>query len=169
MVHTETKAVSVSKGKKLTDILPQKDIERVIAEQILRNKSPTPYSQTMQFGVISRPEIDQFASGQIDSSATGDTVLVTGIANKILKVYAFTNYKVAGTTQAWRVEIDTGVSFGTTRVISATNTSDKENLGQMYILESTERLVVNVTTAVAASTIDWTVHYAEIGFGTVWS
>ena len=76
---------------------------------------------------------------------------------------------MVGTTQAWRYEIDTGASFGTTRRISATDTSDKEMQGQLYHLSADERIVINVTTAVASSTIDWTITYMDIGFGTVWA
>ena len=114
------------------------------------------------------PAISRVASGQIDSSSTNDIVLLTGITNKILEVEAVLMYKVVGTTQAWRIEIDTGAAFATTRRISETDTNDKETQGQKYILTATERIVSNVTTAIASSTIDWMIFYKEIGFGTVW-
>ena len=132
-------------------------------------QTPLNVSQQMDLEGIVWPELRQFASGQIDSAVAGDTVLVTGIANKVLLVLATTSYKVAGTTQAWRYEMDTGAAFATTRRISETNTTDKEMQGQLYHLEPTERIVINVTTAIAATTIDWTVSYVEIGFGTVWA
>ena len=119
--------------------------------------------QQMSDGVQEYPSIVKFSSGQIASSSTGDTVLVTGVANKILKIHSITAYKVTGTTQAFRFEIDTGSSFGTTRVISATNTSDKESNEAGYLLTENERLVINVTTAISSSTIDYTVQYDEYG------
>jgi len=119
--------------------------------------------QQMSDGFQEYPSIVKFSSGQIDSASTGDTVLVTGVANKILKIHSITAYKVAGTTQAFRFEIDTGSSFGTTRVISATNTNDKESNESGYLLTENERLVINVTTAVTSSTIDYTVQYDEYG------
>ena len=126
-------------------------------------------SQEMELEGIRWPKIAAFVDGQIDSSSTGDTVLLTGATNKMYIVCAVTSFKVVGTTQAWRYEIDSGSAFGDTRRISPTSTNDKETQGQHYCLLSTERLVINVTTAVGSSTIDWTVHYWDMGFGTVWS
>jgi hypothetical protein len=119
--------------------------------------------QQMSDGVQEYPSIIKFASGQINSASTGDTVLITGVSNKVLKIHSITAYKVTGTTQAFRFEIDTGSSFGTTRRISATNTSDKESNEAGYLLTELERLVINVTTAVSSSTIDYTVQYEEYG------
>jgi len=119
--------------------------------------------QEMFDGFQEYPSIIKFSSGQIDSGSTGDTVLITGVANKILKIHSITAYKVTGTAQAFRFEIDTGSSFGTTRVISATNTSDKESNESGYLLTENERLVINVTTASGSSTIDYTVQYDEYG------
>jgi hypothetical protein len=117
----------------------------------------------MSDGVNEYPSIPKFASAQIDSSSTGDTVLVTGVSNKVLKIHSITAYKVTGTTQSFQFEIDTGSSFGTTRVISANSTNDKESNEAGYLLTETERLVINVKTAVASSTIDYTVQYEEYG------
>ena len=57
---------------------------------------------------------------------------------------------------------------GITRNILAGGT-DNKNDGGGFVLHSTERLVINVTTAQAGSTIDYTVSYYDMGFGTVWS
>ena len=119
--------------------------------------------QQMADGVAEYPSIPKFASGQINSASTGDTVLITGVANKVLKIHSITAYKVTGTTQTFRFEIDTGSSFATTRVISADNDSDKESNEAGYLLTETERLVINITGAVASSTIDYTVQYEEYG------
>jgi len=138
--------------------------------RISRDESQTPFnvSSDMDFEGIKWPEVPRFASGQIDSSSTSDVVLLTGLTNKILIVKAITMYKVVGTTQVWVIEIDTGSSFATTRRISADSANDKETQGQYYMLTSAERIVSNVTAAVASSTIDWTISYVELGFGTVW-
>ncbi len=139
--------------------------------RVLKDEYQTPFnvSSDMELEGIKWPEVPRFASGQIDSSSTNDIVLLTGLTNKVLIVKGITMYKVVGTTQAWRIEIDTGSSFATTRRISETNTTDKETQGQYYMLTSAERIVSNVTTAIASSTIDWTISYVELGFGTIWS
>ena len=139
--------------------------------RVLKDEYSTPYnvSSDMELEGIVWPCYPRFASGQIDSSSTNDIVLLTGVTNKIYIIDAITMYKVVGTTQVWRIEIDTGSSFGTTRRISKTDTNDKETEGQKYYLGATERIVSNVTTSVASSTIDWTISYRDFGFGTVWA
>lgn len=138
--------------------------------RVLKDEYQTPLnvSSDMELEGIKWPVVPRFASGQIDSSSTNDIVLLTGLTNKILIVKSIAMYKVAGTTQVWRIEIDTGASFATTRRISETNATDKETQGQIYHLTSAERIVSNVTAAVGASTIDWEISYDELGFGTVW-
>ena len=138
--------------------------------RVLRDEYSTPYnvSSDMELEGIVWPEVPRFASGQVDSAVGGDIVLLTGATNKVYIVECVSSYKAAGTTQAWRLEIDTGAAFGTTRRISPTTTNDKETQGQCYMLTAAERIVLNVTTAIAATTIDWTISYRDIGFGTVW-
>jgi len=100
-------------------------------------------------------------TGQVDSSSTGDTVLYTGVANKIGGVIGITCI-YSGTAPTFRLELDTGSSFGTTRIISDTDASSKGSRGEQYIITNTERIVINVTVAQAASTIDYTLSYYEI-------
>ena len=82
----------------------------------------------------------------------------------VTKVTAVT----AGTAPTFGLEMDTGSSFGTTRLLTA-GATDNINDGGGWVLHSTERLVVNVGTAQAGSTVDYTVSYYDLGFGTVWS
>ena len=101
-------------------------------------------------------------AAQVDSASTGDTVLLTGTAGHVYVISNITAFKVAGTTQVFRFELDSGSSFGTTSRISQTDANDKEMGGQVYYLTSTERIIVNVTAAVGSSTIDTTVMYLDI-------
>jgi len=170
---------------KAADLVSQDNIDRSLAVELSNIRSeitrddvigvnpegyrtPVTVSTDMELEGIKWPDIDRVASGQIDSSSTDDVVLLTGITNKILDIQAILMYKVAGTTQTWRIELDTGSSFDTTRRISETDANDKETQGQKYNLRVTDRIVSNVTGAVAASTIDWVIFYKERGFGTVW-
>lgn len=149
----------------LTDRLNEARRKQTFATEQVRDldKLAQTVRQPMFDGVNEYPSIPKFASGQIDSSSTGDTVLVTGVSNKVLKIHSITAYKVTGTTQTFKFEIDTGSSFGTTRIISADNDSDKESNEAGYLLTENERLVINVTGAVASSTIDYTIQYEEYG------
>ena len=119
--------------------------------------------QQMSEGTIVYPTIEKFTSGAVDSSATGDMVLLTGIPNKVLRIKSITAYDGATGGATYRFEIDTGTSFGTTRRISKTDTDDKES-SPNYILTENERIVINVTAAIASSTIDWTISYEEYGY-----
>ena len=138
--------------------------------RVLRDEYSTPYnvSSDMELEGIKWPEIYTEDDGQIASSSLGDTVLVTGIVNQIIAIDNVTAYKVTGTTQAFKFKKETGSSFATERDQSATSTADKETQGQVMYLDATSRLVIEVTTAVASSLIDWTISYRTIGFGTVW-
>ena len=72
------------------------------------------------------------------------------------------------TAPTFEVEMDTGSSFGTTRNLLASGTA-AINDGGGFVLTANERVVINVTAAVAASTIDFTISYYDMGFGTVWA
>jgi hypothetical protein len=75
---------------------------------------------------------------------------------------------IAGTAPTFQGEIDTGSSFGTTRIVLASGTA-AINDGGGFVLTAAERLVINVTAAEAGSTIDYSVSYYDMGFGTVWA
>ena len=135
-------------------------------QQILYN-APQSVQQQMELEGVQWPYVLKFDSGQIDSSSTGDTVLLTGATNKMYLVTKLTAVPSA-TPATFEVEMDTGSSFGTTRNILASGT-DNINDGGGFVLLSTERLVINVTAAVAASTIDYSISYYDMGFGVVWA
>ena len=121
--------------------------------------------QQMHAGTTGYPEIMKFVGGQIDSTGTGDTVLLTGVSNKCLVVSGITAYHAGANDATFRFELDYGSSFGTTARISNTDANSKETQGQLYLLTSTERIVINVTSAGSStSLIDYTVNYKEIGY-----
>ena len=122
--------------------------------------------QQMHAGTTGYPEILKFVGGQIDSESTGDTVLLTGVDNKCLVVSGITAYHAGANDATFRFELDYGSSFGSTARISTTDASAKETQGQEYLLTSTERIVINVTSAGSStSLIDYTVNYKEVGYG----
>jgi hypothetical protein len=125
--------------------------------------------QQLDWQGVVQPQRHAMTTAQIDSSSTGDTVLLTGLSNKTLKVTTISAYASGTGNATFRFEIDTGSSFGTTRRISQTDANDKETQGQIYVLKSTDRIVLNVTTAVASSTIDVMCSYEELGWGDVYS
>ena len=136
-------------------------------EQQIRYNARQSVQQQMELEGVQWPYILKFDSGQIDSSGTGDTVILTGATNKMYLVTKLTAVPSA-TPATFEVEMDTGSSFGTTRNILASGTA-AINDGGGFTLLSTERLVINVTAAVAASTIDFSVSYYDMGFGTLWA
>ena len=142
--------------------------DEAIGIDVSAYRTPLNISSDMELEAIRPPEVMQVVSGQIDSSSTNDVVMLTGETNKILQVLGILMFKVIGTTQVWRIEMDTGTNFGTTRRISETDANDKETQGQKYYLTVNERIVSNVTTAVGASTIDFMIFFRNIGMGTVW-
>ena len=144
-----------------------KGIEDKPEEQQILYNAPQSVQQQMELEGVQWPYILKFDSGQIDSSGTGDTVILTGATNKMYLVTKLTQI-TAGTAPTFETEMDTGSSFGTTRNILASGT-DNINDGGGFVLLSTERLVINVTGAQAGSTIDYTVSYYDMGFGTVWA
>ena len=144
-----------------------KDIQDKPKEAQELYNAPQSVQQQLEMEGINWPYVLKFASGQIDSSSTGDTVILTGATNKMYLVTKLTAV-TAGTAPTFEVEMDTGSSFGTTRNILASGTA-AINDGGGFVLLSTERLVINVTTAQAGSTIDYSVSYYDMGFGTVWS
>ena len=122
--------------------------------------------QQMNAGATQYPEILKNTQGQIDSESTGDTVLLTGVSNKCLVVTGITAYHAGANDATFRFELDYGSSFGSTARISSTDSNAKETQGQEYLLTSTERIVINVTSAGSStSLIDYTVNYREIGYG----
>ena len=122
--------------------------------------------QQMHAGTTGYPEILKFGAGQIDSTSTGDTVLLTGVSNKCLVVSGITAYHAGANDATFRFELDYGSSFGSTARISTTDASAKETQGQLYLLTSTERIVINVTASGAStSLIDYTINYKEVGYG----
>ena len=144
-----------------------KDIQDKPKEAQELYNAPQSVQQQLEMEGINWPYVLKFDSGQIDSSSTGDTVILTGATNKMYLVTKLTAIP-AGTSPTFEVEMDTGSSFGTTRNILASGTA-AINDGGGFVLLSTERLVINVTTAQAGSTIDYSVSYYDMGFGTVWS
>ena len=134
--------------------------------QVLYN-APQSVQEQLEIEGINWPYVLKFSSGQIDSSSTGDTVVLTGATNKMYLVTKVTAVS-AGTAPTFGLEMDTGSSFGTTRLLTAQAT-DNLNDGGGWVLHSSERLVLKVGTAQASSTIDYTVSYYDMGFGTVWS
>ena len=135
-------------------------------QQVLYN-APQSVQQQMELEGVQWPYVLKFGSGQIDSSSTGDTVILTGATNKMYLVTKITQVS-SGTAPTWETEMDTGSSFGTTRNILASGTA-AINDGGGFVLTAAERLVINVTGAQAGSTIDYTVSYYDMGFGTVWA
>ena len=122
--------------------------------------------QQMHAGTTGYPEILKSGAGQIDSTSTGDTVLLTGVSNKCLVVSGITAYHAGANDATFRFELDYGSSFGSTARISTTDASAKETQGQQYLLTSTERVVINVTaSASSTSLIDYTIYYKEVGYG----
>ena len=144
-----------------------KGIEDKPEEQQILYNAPQSVQQQMELEGVQWPYVLKFDSGQIDSSSTGDTVILTGATNKMYLVTKLTAVPSA-TPATFEVEMDTGSSSGTTRNILASGTAAINDRGGFTLL-STERMVINVTAAVAASTIDYTVSYYDMGFGTVWS
>ena len=144
-----------------------KDIQDKPKEAQELYNAPQSVQQQLEMEGINWPYVLKFDSGQIDSSSTGDTVILTGATNKMYLVTKLTAV-TAGTAPTFEVEMDTGSSFGTTRNILASGTA-AINDGGGFVLLSTERLVINVTAAEASSTIDYSVSYYDMGFGTVWS
>jgi len=140
--------------------------------QVTPNADITKMAQTMRQQLdwqgVRQPTRNLMATFQIDSASTGDTVLLTGESNKSLRITSISSYDGATGGAEYRYELDTGSSFGTTLRISQTDTSDKETRGQVYVLKSTDRIVLNVTTAQAGSTIDVVVCYEALGWGNVY-
>jgi hypothetical protein len=124
--------------------------------------------QQLDWNSITRPCIYKVSASTIDSTSTGDTVLLTGVTNKTLIVNNISCYQSSTGSGTFRLEMDYGSSFGSTARISETSTNDKETQGQQLILKSTERIVLNVTTSAGSSAIDVVVSYQELGFGTVY-
>ncbi len=141
--------------------------------QITPDANITKIAQTMRQQLdwqgVAQPCQNKMATFQVESSSTGDTVLLTGVSNKSLRVTSISSYDGSTGGAEYRYELDTGSSFGTTLRISQTDTNDKETRGQVYVLKSTDRIVMNVTTAQAGSTIDVVVCYEELGWGDVYS
>tara|TARA_R110002020_G_C16317689_1_gene774456 strand:+ start:4406 stop:4909 length:504 start_codon:yes stop_codon:yes gene_type:complete len=124
--------------------------------------------QQLDWNAVIRPSQYKLTTAQIDSSSTGDTVILTGATNKSYIISYLSAYASGTGNASYRFEIDTGSSFGTTRRISSTNATDKELNGSQIYLKSTDRLVLNVTTAVGSSTIDVVCNYIDAGFGAVY-
>ena len=124
--------------------------------------------QQLDWNTVVRPVQYKMSATSIDSSSTGDTVLVTGVENKTIIVNSISSYAGPTGGASYRYELDYGSSFGSTARISKTDTNDKETQGQQYVLKSTDRIVLNVTGAAGSSTIDVVVMYQESGFGAVY-
>jgi len=124
--------------------------------------------QQLDWNTIQRPCIYKVSASTIDSTSTGDTVLLTGVENKTLLINNISCYQSNTGSGTFRIEMDYGSSFGSTARISKTNTDDKETQGQQLILKSTERIVLNVTTSASSSSIDAVISYQELGFGSVY-
>ena len=168
MPHTEVIAKLKESKQTFTQRLKNArfDIVPETIENLGLDRLAQSVRQQMHAGTTSYPEILKFHASQIDSTGTGDTVLLTGVSNKCLMVTGVTAYHAGANDATFRFELDYGSSFGSTARISETNTSAKETQGQLYLLTSTERIVINVTSAGAStSLIDFTINYKEIGYG----
>jgi|TARA_R110002126_G_scaffold90087_2_gene215036 hypothetical protein len=124
--------------------------------------------QQLDWNAVVRPTQYKLTTAQVDSSSTGDTVVLTGATNKSYIITYLSAYASGTGNASFRFEIDTGSSFGTTRRISTTDATDKELDGSQMFLKSTDRIVLNVTSAVGSSTIDIVCNYIDAGFGSVY-
>ena len=124
--------------------------------------------QPLEWEGLIKPETFDKYLVTINTASTGDTVLLTGSTNYAYLIDSVSCYHSGTGTASFRLEIDYGSSFGSTCIISKTDSNPKDAQGQTIILKSTERLVLNCTTAVSSSTIDVAVFYRKIGFGDVY-
>jgi len=141
--------------------------------QVTPDANITKIAQTMRQqldwqGVV-QPQRHRMTTAQVNSASTGDTVVLTGLSNKTLNITYLSAYASGTGNATFRFEVDTGSSFGTTRRISTTDATDKELDGSVFVLKSTDRIVLNVTSAVTSSTIDLVCCYEELGWGDVYS
>jgi len=168
MPHTETLQKLKEGSEKFSQRLKNArfDIAPETRENLGLDRLAQSVRQQMHAGTTSYPEILKFSAGQIDSESTGDTVILTGVSNKCCVVTGITAYHAGANDATFRFELDYGSSFGTTARISSTDSNAKETQGQLYLIRSTERIVINVTSAGAStSLIDYTINYKEIGYG----
>ena len=140
--------------------------------QVTPNADISKMAQTMRqqldWNAVVRPTQYKLTTAQVDSSSTGDTIVLTGATNKSYIITYLSAYASGTGNASYRFEIDTGSSFGTTRRISTTDATDKELNGSQMFLKSTDRIVLNVTSAVGSSTIDIVCNYIDAGFGSVY-
>ena len=168
MPHVETLETLRESKEKFSQRLKNArfDIAPETRENLGLDRLAQSVRQQMNAGGTIYPEILKNTQGQIDSESTGDTVLLTGVSNKCLVVTGITAYHAGANDATFRFELDYGSSFGSTARISPTDANAKETQGQEYLLTSTERIVINVTSAGSStSLIDYTVNYREIGYG----
>lgn len=137
---------------------PQANITRVA--QTMR--------QQLDWNGMVRPIQYKVLAQTIDSTSTGDTVLLSGVTNKSIIINNISCYNSNTGSATYRLEMNYGTGFLSTVRISETTTNDKETTGQKLILKSTEQIVLNVTTSDASSSIDVVVSYQERGFGVVY-
>ena len=167
MPHTETLEKLREGADKFSQRLKNArfDIPPETRENLGLDRLAQSVRQQMHAGTANYPEVLKFSAGQIDSTGTGDTVILTGVSNKCLMVTGITAYHAGANDATFRFELDYGSSFGTTARISSTDSNAKETQGQLYLIRSTERIVINVTSAGSStSLIDYTVNYKEIGY-----
>jgi hypothetical protein len=140
--------------------------------QLNPNANITRVAQTMRqqldWNGLTRPIQYKVSAVTIDSTSTGDTVLISGVSNKTVIINNISCYNSNSGSATYRLEMNYGSGFSSTVRISETTTNDKETTGQQLILKSTEQIVLNVTIADASSSIDVVVSYQESGFGDVY-
>jgi hypothetical protein len=137
--------------------------------------TPQTVQQQMNMEGVIIPYILKTTSGQIDSSSTGDTTLLNNAAdsNKMYLITSITVIDSGGSTgQVYRLEFDDSAGntrrYTTLKTAAADGSGDIENNGGLVLMEN-ESLILNVTSAVASSTLDYIVSYYDMGFGVVWS
>lgn len=128
--------------------IPKQDFEDLTVRRVEKRVVP----QTLV-------EVDKdIASGTIDSSVVGDTVMLLGEYGKIFEVTKITIFRKTGTTQTFKVKRQSRPAFTTEADISADNSSDKESDGGT-VVKFGSRLVIEVTGAIASSEIDFSISY----------
>ena len=137
--------------------------------------TPQTVNQQMVMEGIQWPYILTSTDGQIATTATGDTTLLANALNSN-KMYLITQISIidsgGSTGQTYRLEYDDPAAntrrVTTVKTAAADGSGDIESAGG-YILIPGSSLILNVTGAVASSSLDYWISYYDLGFGTVWS
>src|SRR5687767_13777497 len=86
--------------------------KKIPPELLQKISIPLSFKFNAKYEGLRYPDIPKFTSGQVNSASTGDTVLLTGIENKILEVVGLTVYDTdeGASDPTFRIEVDTGTS-----------------------------------------------------------